>query len=318
MICELPFLASCGGGPTAGSDPALEPGDHELSLRHEGRDRYVLVRVPPAATSGEPLPLVVALHGGGGNPDQFKEEAGLDAVADRDGFVVAYPSGTGVLPRSLLTWNAGTDCCGYALDEDVDDVAFLEHAIDRLAERTPVDLGRVYVVGHSNGAIMAYRFAAEAAEKVAGIVPVAGAMMLAEFSPSRAVPVLHIHSLDDGRALYEGGLGPPFPIGGRQVLHQPVMDGISVWVERNGCPTQPMLTEVRLGGPGTPDEGHRAEKLVWTPCASGAPVEHWRLSGPGHAWPGAEVPPAQAALVGEPTTVVVAADEIGSFVARVP
>jgi polyhydroxybutyrate depolymerase len=253
----------------------------------------------------------VALHGGGGNPEQFKGDAGLDAVADREGFVVLYPAGTGILPRTLLTWNAGTDCCGYALEEDVDDVGFLLVAIDQLASRTPLDLERVYVTGHSNGGIMSYRLAAEAADRVAAIVPVAGAMMLDAFAPSRAVPLLHIHSVDDSRALYEGGLGPPFPIGGGQVLHRPAMDGISAWVARNGCPAQAAIVETRVGSGGS--EGHSAERLRWAPCSSGAPVEHWRLHGPGHAWPGSTVSPAQEALVGETTTIVIAAEEVWTF-----
>jgi polyhydroxybutyrate depolymerase len=316
MMPSSYLLVSC-SGPTALSlhpGSGLEAGDHELSLRHAGRDRYALVHVPPQASPSGSLPLLVALHGGGGNPEQFKGDAGLDAVADREGFVVLYPAGTGVLPRSLLTWNAGTDCCGYALEQDVDDVGFLRHAIDELASKARLDLDRVYMTGHSNGAIMAYRFGAEAAFEVAAIVPVAGAMMLAEFSPASAVPVLHIHSVDDGRALYEGGLGPPFPIGGGQVLHRPVMEGIAAWAARNGCPANPVIVETRAGGAGTPDEGHSAERLRWAPCSSGAPVEHWRLHGPGHAWPGSTVPPAQEALVGETTTIVIAAEEIWSFV----
>jgi polyhydroxybutyrate depolymerase len=311
-IWGFSLLASCAGSPTGG-DSGLEAGDHELNLRHQGRNRWALVHVPPAASAGERLPLLLALHGGGGNPDQFKADAGLDAVADREGFLVFYPAGTGVLPRTLLTWNAGTDCCGYALEEDVDDVGFLLSSIDDLDSRTPVDLDRVYVTGHSNGGIMAYRLAAEAADRVAAIVPVAGAMMLDAFSPGRAVPVLHIHSVDDGRALYEGGLGPPFPIGGGQVLHRPVMEGITAWVSRNGCPAQPVIVETREGTPGAPNEDHSAEKLRWAPCSSGAPVEHWRLHGPGHAWPGSTVSPAQEALVGETTTIVIAAEEIWSF-----
>ena len=118
-------------------------------------------------------------------------------MADAAGFIAVYPAGTGGLPRTLLTWNTGTDCCGFALEQDVDDVGFLVAVVDDLDSRTEVDSRRVYFTGHSNGGIMAYRIAAEAAERVAAIAPVAGAMMQNEFSPSRAVPLLHIHSVDD-------------------------------------------------------------------------------------------------------------------------
>jgi hypothetical protein len=62
---------------------------------------------------------VLAFHGGGGEAQGFKGYAGLDTVADREGFIVVYPNGTGVLPRRLLTWNAG-ECCGYAMNQRVD------------------------------------------------------------------------------------------------------------------------------------------------------------------------------------------------------
>ena len=80
-----------------------------------------------------------------------------------------------------------------------------------LADTSTTTRRRVYVTGHSNGAIMAYRLAAEAADRVAAIVSVAGAMALYDPQPSRAGPVLHIHSVDDPRALCDGGEGPPFP-----------------------------------------------------------------------------------------------------------
>ncbi len=175
------LLGGCGGGPTEGSGlespEILEPGDHEFALTFDSRSRYFLVHVPPQAMAGEPLPVVLALHGGGGNPEQFKSENGVDEVADAAGFIAVYPAGTGGLPRTLLTWNTGTDCCGFALEQDVDDVGFLVAVVDDLDSRTEVDSRRVYFTGHSNGGIMAYRIAAEAAERVAAIAPVAGAMM---------------------------------------------------------------------------------------------------------------------------------------------
>jgi polyhydroxybutyrate depolymerase len=280
-----------------------------------GRSRYYLLRLPPAAASGVPLPVVLALHGGGGNPEQFKEESVFYQVADREGFIVIYPAGNGTIltPRTLLTWNAGTDCCGPALSQGVDDVAFLLAVLDDLAERTPVDVDRVYASGHSNGAMMAYRLAAEAGHRVAAIVPVSGAMQLSAFAPTRPVPVLHIHSVDDPRALYEGGLGPPFPFFGGQVFHQPVVDGLESWRVRNGCAANPQIVAELEGQVGTVNEGHTAQKLVWGPCASGASVIHWRLTGTGHGWPGRILSPVREELVGGSTTLLSAPEEAWSF-----
>jgi polyhydroxybutyrate depolymerase len=212
-------LASCGAGRTGPAQaPPLAPGDHTMRLRHGGRLRSYIVHVPERGIAARPL--MIAFHGGGGNASGFKAYAGLDAVADREGFLVVYPDGTGPLRGRLLTFNGG-ECCGYAKEHDVDDVGFAIAMIDDIARRVAVDRSRIYATGHSNGAIMAYRLAAERADVVAAIVPVAGAMSLSSFAPSRPVPVLHIHSVDDPRALYGGGLGPPFPGTNSRVMHAP-------------------------------------------------------------------------------------------------
>ena len=95
--------------PAAAASRFPASGDHDRKL---GKRTYI-VHVPRDAAARAPLPVVVAFHGGGGNATGFAKYAGLDRVADREGFVVVNPDGTGRLGRRLLTWNAG-DCCGQA------------------------------------------------------------------------------------------------------------------------------------------------------------------------------------------------------------
>jgi polyhydroxybutyrate depolymerase len=317
-LALLPAATACGMNrlPSGGVGGRLAPGEHEIALRHDGRNRLAVVYVPPAAARGGPLPVILAFHGGGGEAAGFRAYAGLDEIADREGFVVVYPYGTGVLPRRLLTWNAGTGCCGYALDQDVDDVGFTTTLLDHLAMLLPLDPRRVYATGHSNGAMMAYRLAAERADRIAAIVPVAGAMDLDAFAPVQAVPVLHIHSVDDPRALYQGGLGPPFPLTDRQVRHRPVLDGLARWATRNGCSAELTALESRTGQPGSLNAGQTAARLAYGGCATGAPVEHWRLTGSGHGWPGRLDIGLSAELIGPPTTLVDAAAEAWNFFRR--
>jgi len=309
------LLAGCAREPVRG-DPGSGPlavGDYDFDITQGGRDRYYLLHVPPAAATAGGLPLVLALHGGGGNPGGFAEESGLDAVSDREGFLVAYPAGSGVFARTLLTWNAGADCCGYAFDRQIDDVSFLLAVVEDIAARTRLDRSRVYVTGHSNGGMMTYRLAAEASDRIAAAVPVAGAMMLPTFAPTRPVPLLHIHSVDDPRALYDGGIGPPFPLTNERVTHWPVEDGIDQWADRNGCVAQPTVTEERVGANGSENAGQRAVRLSYQPCAA-APVILWRLHGVGHGWPGTVLSGARGAIVGPSTTLISASEEVWSFV----
>jgi polyhydroxybutyrate depolymerase len=292
---------------------SLGAGDHDRSLAIGGATRTYIARVPPRVSEGRPLPVVVAFHGGGGNASGFKAYAGLDALADREGFVVVYPDGTGRLGRRLLTWNAG-GCCGYAAAQNVDDVGFALAVLRDVARHVSVDPTRIYATGHSNGAMMAYRLAIEAADRIAAIAPVAGAMQATSFPPARPVPVLHIHSVDDPRALYTGGLGPPFPGTQSRVIHRAVEPELLRWIGHDRCPAEPRTVEQRI----TPARGgaeHRATLLVWGPCAGGAEVQLWKLAGAGHGWPGGRVRLPES-IIGPETNTIDAAFEIWRFVSR--
>jgi polyhydroxybutyrate depolymerase len=257
---------------------------------------------------------MIAFHGGGGNAEGFKAYAGLDALSDRRSFIVVYPNGTGVLPNRLLTFNGG-GCCGPAAKQGVDDVGFAMAVLDDLRRRTPVDRARIYATGHSNGGIMAYRLAAERASDIAAAVPVAGAMSVATFAPSRPVPVMHIHSVDDPRALYGGGLGPPFPGTTNRETHVAVETSLNRWIQANGCDPTPRIVETRKGRAGEKDATHTASRLVWSGCKGGSEVAHWKLTGAGHGWPGGPGGLGET-LVGPATTVVDAAAEAWAFASR--
>ncbi len=285
---------------------ALRPGDHRFSIRHDGRTRTYIAHVPMGPG---PLPVLIAYHGGGGEAQGFKNYAGLDEIADRERFIVVYPNGTGPLPNRLLTFNGG-GCCGFAKQRNIDDVGFTVRLVDDLAAKIAVDRKRIYATGHSNGAIMAYRLAAERADRIAAVIGVAGAMSVTAFAPSRPVAVLHIHSVDDPRALYEGGAGPPFPGTNNRETHQPVQKSLDQWIRIAGCRPSPVIAEERRGT-------HTAARLVWSGCKNNVEVAHWKLSGAGHAWPGAARQGAVLeALVGPATTIVDAAEEIWKFASR--
>lgn len=305
----LALIPACSPRGRREQATGIAAGNHEFALRHGGRRRTYLVHVPPGAQTA-PLSVLLAFHGGGGNATGFQQYAELDRVADRERFLVVYPNGTGPLPNRLLTWNAGDGCCGYALNNEVNDVGFTDSVLADLEQRIPVDRRRVYATGHSNGAILAHKLAAERSGIIAAIAPVAGSLDLRSFAPTRAVPVLQIHSVDDPRALYAGGLGPPFPGTDNRVQHQPVQAGLDRWIVANGCPTRADTVAVKLGTP------QSATLLTWRGCRGGGEVAHWKLTGSGHGWPGQSPPPGGESIAGPQTRLIRAADEVWSFVSR--
>jgi polyhydroxybutyrate depolymerase len=282
----------------------LDPGDHWLSLRHDGRARRYLVHVPPAAASRRVLPVLLSFHGAGGTAAGHQRFTRTDSLADREGFLVVYPEGTA--SGRLLTWNAGT-CCGPEVAGRVDDVGFALAVVDDLAMRVAVDRKRLYATGMSNGGMMAHRLAAEASTRVAAIAPIAGGLVYPRFAPERPVPVLHIHSLDDPIALYRGGLRGR--LAGVQSMNPQVDTMMARWAAADGCSGGPQVRAERRDA-----RGHSARLLSWSGCAGGSEVRLWQLTGAGHVWPGG--PGRAPRLLGTPTTVIDANAEIWRFVSR--
>jgi len=299
---------------TALGQSLLTPGDYEFSLTHGDRIRTYLLHVPPHAAAGKPLPVVLVFHGGGGNAKGQKAWCGLDGIADQEGFLAVYPNGTGRFSNQrLLTWNAGT-CCGYARARAVDDVGFVIALLTDLAARTPVDHTRVHATGMSNGAMMSYRLAVEASERIAAIAPVAGSMVVESFTPRRPMPVMHFHSVDDSRALYQGGLGSRWPFLTR-VMHTPVEETITRWVQYDDCPTPPQIGPTLHGTADNGEAAHTATKISYGPCRQGTEIVLWKLTGAGHVWPGPG-PTYPEWLLGTPTRVINASQEMWKFFRR--
>jgi polyhydroxybutyrate depolymerase len=182
VLIVIIVVAACSADrPSADRPSSVAPlGATHASLRFGGVTRTYRLYVPDAPG---PMALVVALHGGLGSGDQLAETTQFEPLADREHFVVVFPDGVGA------TWNAGT-CCGTAVTRKVDDVAFLVALVDEIARTVSIDRTRVFAVGHSNGAMMAFRLGCEAGNVFAAVVAVAGSLEIDRCAPTRPVALL--------------------------------------------------------------------------------------------------------------------------------
>ncbi|MEK7441675.1 MAG: PHB depolymerase family esterase [Chloroflexota bacterium] len=267
LIVLAIILVSCQRNVTATNVPS---NDHQESILVDGRTRTYAVHVPTNLRT--PLSLVIVLHGGGGNDDNAERMTGMSAKADKEGFVVAYPNGSGRLEDKILTWNSG-NCCGYALDQKIDDVKFISALIDEMQTKHKIDSKRVYVTGISNGGMMSYRVACELADKVAAIAPVAGALNV-ECKPSQTISVIAFHGTSDQHVLYAGGK-PKVQADNHERVDQSVEYAISFWVKQNGCGITPQKNE----------KGNVVSE-IYSGCKNNTGVALYTIKGGGHAWPG--------------------------------
>jgi polyhydroxybutyrate depolymerase len=198
------LAAACGTAP--GDDGAGDTtgSPTEVTAVRVG-DRPVSVHVPAASTGGSALPLVIALHGYTSNGAEMESYMRIAAEADRRGFLYAFPDGSRDSHGDRF-WNA-TDACCDLYGSGIDDSRYLTDVIDAIQRAYPVDPRRVYLIGHSNGAFMAFRAACDHADRITAIAAFNGAMWqdTSRCRPSQPVSVLAIHSTADEYIAHGGG-----------------------------------------------------------------------------------------------------------------
>jgi polyhydroxybutyrate depolymerase len=296
--------AGCGG-------MQAKPGTSTVTIMSAGVARTYVLHVPPHVTS-QPTPLVINMHGFLSNATQQEQWSEMDATADSENFVVAYPNGAG----NPASWNAGT-CCDFD-DTTRDDVAFIGAVIDDVAQNGCIALDRVYATGMSNGGFMSHNLACNLSDRIAAIGPVSGVLGIptTECHPGRAVPVMEFHGTSDPLVPYDGGTPnqtdwtflypnttPP--------TFASVADTIAFWTSQDGCTAAPMQTY----------SSGDATCQTYGGCAGGAAVTLCTIAGGGHTWPGGD-PSALASgslgslvssVIGKTSTSIDASNQLWNF-----
>ncbi len=215
----------------------------------------------------KPTPLVISIHGAAGWPAQQMNLSRWNGLAESQGFIVVYPSGSDV-PK---IWHVDR---GAGLTRDV---TFIAALIDTLEAAYNIDPTRIYANGLSAGGGMAFVLSRTLSDRIAavGLVAAAQPMDWSWCTDQRPVPVIAFHGAADPIVPYQGGpLGNPFnPV---TVMFRAVRDWVAGWARRNRCGTKPVESGV------APD----VTRIEYTRCAGDATVVLYTIQGGGHSWPG--------------------------------
>ena len=294
--------------PPASGDtqaPITRPGDYTFTVQHDGLARMYRVHVPASYDPARPAPLLVALHGGGGDMNMQANDSlyGLLTKSESVGFVAVFPNGFSKFPNGkVATWNAG-NCCGAARDRHVDDVGFIRDVVQNLTHQLSIDPNRIFATGMSNGAMMAYRLACEASDVFRAVAPVAGTDNTRQCAPARPVAVIHIHAKDDSHVLFGGGAGPDSVSLSQVTEYVSVPATVDKWAKLDGCTAAPRRV---LEKPGAYCEAYAS-------CSGGAQVQLCVTESGGHSWPGGHKPRAAGAA---PSEAISATDLMWEFFDR--
>lgn len=249
------------------------------TVTHAGLERSYHVVVPETAAPG--APMVLALHGAGGQGDRLDKSTGhrLSEAARARGWVLVMPDG---VERG---WNDGRPVVTRENGPRtaVDDTGFLNAVVDRLAADGTIDPDRVFVVGISNGGMMANRLAIEHSERFHTIAPMISNLStsLGDVAPRAPVSVMMVNGTDDPVVPYDGG---PVRVFGKTRGHVRSTEAtIRWWADHNQC-TGPPVT--RALDDLDPSDGTRIFVQSLQACTDGSEVTLVKVLGGGHAWPG--------------------------------
>jgi polyhydroxybutyrate depolymerase len=258
------------------------------TLVSSGETREYTLHVPPGYDANRPTPLVISIHGAALWPAGQQALSQWDQVADREGFIVVYPSGhIGQGPRAF----------------GAEDVTFIADLIDSVQRTHNIDRTRIYANGLSNGGGLSFLLSCTMPDRIAAVGLVAAAHL---FPPSlcrdlRPVPMIAFHGTADDATPYDGGksgqswiLSMSFPSIPRVTAE---------WARRNQCAPTPVESRV------APDVTRRE----YTTCLSNAPVVLYTIEGGGHTWPGGDSTYLPEWFVGTTTQSIDASSVMWSF-----
>ena len=236
-----------------------------LSLRElssGGEPRSFLLYLPDSY-SGESIPLVFSFHGSGGIPQNQVTTTGFDTLADQHGFAVVFPTGAFTNSVTARSWNAN-------IDAGVDDVQFVRDMIEDVAESVNIDRSRIYTSGFSGGARMSSRLACELSDVLAAAAPVAGLQYPDGCTPSRAIPIISFHAMDDGVNQYEVGENS------RPYWRMGVETALDKWRQAIDCALANNDEDIAPG----------ITMYAWNNCGDTAEIHFFVTETGGHTWPG--------------------------------
>jgi polyhydroxybutyrate depolymerase len=231
-----------------------------------GEKREYLLYVPKSYDPAKPAPLVITLHTSMSWDSAAMAISQWNQVADEQGFLVAYPQGTGFGSKS---W----EMAGSETPDRMPDVIFITALIDKLEGAYNIDKARIYANGMSNGGGMAFVVSCTLSDRIAAV-----GLISAGLDPGwswctdhRPVPVIAFHGTADPVCPYKGGYsklaGGAFPS---------IPDFFANWSKRNQCGPSPLEASIAAN----------VTRLQYTNCAENADVELYAIQGEGHQWPG--------------------------------
>ena len=241
--------------------PSYISAQNSINIRIGSNIREAKIYLPDFNNSTGTIPLIIAFHGYTDNPENIEHASNMHQAC-KDGYVVAYPKGS-KNDNGYFGWNAGGKYEEWT--NNADDIYFIDTLISLLVDKYNINEKKIFITGHSNGAMMAYKIAVHLSPRICAAACVSGPMLDTIQNPSSPVSIMHVHGDADMVVPHNGTEQYSF--------HIPSIDEtFKKWIEWNQCSTVPSVLKYNK----------QVTALKWT---GEAEVSLFLIHGLGHDWP---------------------------------
>lgn len=301
ILITMILLGACKAQtPITPTTPTLEH-----SMHWNGEDRTYYTYAPNIVKSDQSIPMLFALHGGGGTAKTFSDFilGGFDRLAEEHGFIVVYPQGI------EKQWNDGRGLRSVrTMRENTDDVGFIVEIIEQLSEEYNIDRSRIFTSGISNGGFMSTRLACDRPDIFKGAAIVTASISeayLPKCKPSTPISMIIFNGTEDELVPYDGG--HVRVLGRRRGRVLSTDDYVNFWKEKNQCK---QFNET-IALPDIAEDGTTVSLTSYSDCNGDAKVSLYTIHGGGHTWPSGK--PYLPRIAGKVSEDINACDAIWEF-----
>ena len=257
--------------PNCSTIPSAQVGLQTGTITTGGLEYEFQFIVPSSYDGTTPTPMVLDFHGLGSNGPQQALFSGVAAQAELAGFIAVEPTGLPLPGDDRNSWELPQfDTPGR------DDVQMVVDLIDFVSQNVCVDPGRIYSMGMSNGSLFTSELVCDLSERIAAAVSVAGVTHDDSCDPTRAVPYLAFHGIDDTTVPFNGG--GVSSLGESEFFEQVMPEEFSQFADDFGCT-------------GSEDSSVTAEITLtsYVGCNDEVELGFYAIAGAGHTWPGSPI-----------------------------
>jgi polyhydroxybutyrate depolymerase len=255
ILIPMLLIIACSKSDDSQPVPNVQTGKMTKELIVNGTTREYIIYVPENYTGTSSLPLLLSFHGLTSNMEFNFNYTNFDQLAEDENFIVVHPNGIS------NTWTVSAN--------DDTDINFIVTLLNQLEEDYNIESNRIYSTGMSMGGFFSFSLACRLSDRIAAVASVTGSMYqpaINNCSPVKPMPILQIHGTEDGTVQYSSVAGL-----------------LDFWTSHNNTDDLPIIFNIPDSDTG---DGSTVERFEYLNGDSDVEVQHLKITGGGHEWPG--------------------------------